>query len=67
MMWCERIVTEVGRTEVTPDNLADVDDAGQFTLFGNNPISEMSHSPGALEIDVEVRASLRRGRPFPME
>ena len=67
VMRSERIVAEISGAEVASYELADIDDTGQLPPFGNNPITKMSLSPDSLQIDVELRGSLRSRRPWAMQ
>ena len=44
----KRIVAQIAGAEVASHNLADIDDSGQLTPFGNDPIPEMSFSTAPL-------------------
>src|SRR3954468_16339238 len=61
------IVTKIAGAEVASYDLADMDNTGQLELFGYYPISEMSLSPNALQIDIEFRRSLGSARPLSVE
>jgi len=63
VMRCERVIAKIGRVEVAANDFADVDDAGKFARFRNDPVSTMGLSPKTLEIFGELSGSLRGGRP----
>ncbi len=67
MVGCKRIITKIAGAEAAPDNFADIDDAGQFPFFGNDPVAEVSFSAGPFQVCVELRGSLRCRRPLSME
>ena len=67
VMRYERIGAKIAGTEVTSYDLADRDDAGQFTFFGNYPISKTGFSQDSLQIGIEFRRSLRCRRPPSVE
>ena len=63
----KRIVPKIAGAEIASYNLADIDDAGKLPLLGNDPITAVSLSPKAFQIDIEFRGSLRNGRPLAMQ
>jgi hypothetical protein len=63
----KRIVAKIAGSEVAAYNLADIDDSGQLTLYGNDPIADIILSPDSLQIDIEFRGSLGSGRPLAMK
>ena len=67
MVRCKRIVTKITGAEAAPNNFADIDDTGQFPLFGNDPVAEVSFSAGPFQVCIELCGSARCRRPLSME
>src|SRR5262245_42904421 len=78
MVWCERVIAEVGRTETAANDLADVDDAREFAASRTHEVAELRLQPEALKIQIEAvgcggridprivqpSTSLHRGKKF---
>ena len=67
IVWRKRVVAEIRGAETAADNLADMDDAGKFVLFGDDPVAEMRFSTEPFQCCVEFGGSVRGGCPFPMK